>query len=65
MALYIVFLKDSDSCFFAGEAESKDEAIHFAVENYVDKYPEECARNDLNCIFSAQEVGSEDDIATY
>lgn len=57
MTFYSVWLKDSDSCFFVGEAETKDEAIESAVDAYLDKYPEEFERDEiLHTLFVAQEI---------
>jgi hypothetical protein len=38
---YEVWDVNSDSCFFEGFAEGRNDALRFAYKAYVEKYPEE------------------------
>ncbi|MFZ2171741.1 MAG: hypothetical protein WAW61_19130 [Methylococcaceae bacterium] len=40
MQTYRVYLKNTDSCFFDGEASSRENAIAQAEAEYYEKYPE-------------------------
>ena len=40
MKHYQIYIKDTDSLFFSGEAEDIFQAEKLATKNYLDKYPE-------------------------
>jgi hypothetical protein len=40
MQAYRVYIKNTDSCYFDGEASSREDAIAQAEAEYYEKYPE-------------------------
>jgi hypothetical protein len=51
---YNVWLRDAaDSCFFSGISADESDAVENAIAAYVEKYPEEYNRDDLDSLFVA------------